>query len=174
MRVGGTLCGILALAAGSAAFAAAQLPFDLKANERATLSYAGGRFSVSDIEVHTEQPDIRPAPKDAKTEGFGKRPTIIESIDDTLVFTLWTDPQDGARLKITNHTRKPVIYSAIVIYAGAREVPTTICSVQSARSGWETWAGPVAALRITGIYEAPESEPVCGYPERGQLARAPQ
>ena len=152
----------------------AAFPITLKGNERAIVSYRDGRFSTLAVEVYPEGPDVAPAPRDAKVETFGQRPGTTEIVDQTLTFTFWANLDDGGRLRINNGMTKPVIYSAMVICATGREVATTICSVPSARTGWETWAGPVTALRIMSVYDAPNGPIVCGYPERGQLSPAPQ
>ena len=167
------LAALIWCVASTAQAQTAVFPFVLKANEKVVVSYRAGRFTGVDIKTHADQPDMAPAPKDATAEGYGVLKGIVTpDLDDTLTFTFWTDARDGARLRLANGLSRPVIYSATMVTSDGREHPTTICSIPSGKVGFETWATNLAAIKITGVYDAPKGQEVCGYAERG-LLRAP-
>ncbi|HEX5377146.1 MAG TPA: hypothetical protein VFW47_01155, partial [Phenylobacterium sp.] len=155
-------------ASAEAAYAADTLPLTIKPAQRVTLSYSDGRFSTRSITSLRGGPNAPPAPKDATQEYATPLDNFArKEPDDTLVFSFWSDATDGAQLQLENGLTRSIIYSAEIIGRDGRGAPTTICSVGNGKTGIESWVPDLAAVRITGIYDAPHGPMVCGYPERG-------
>lgn len=169
---GALALGLLALPVTANATDA--LPFTIKPGERVTLTYSEGRFTNRSTTSLRSGPNAPPAPKDATQEyatpldGFSRK-----EVDDTLVFSFWSNATDGAQLQMENGLSRPVIYSAEIVKADGRSEPTTICSVGDGKTGIEGWVPNLISVRITGVYDVPHGPMVCGYPERGELSPAP-
>jgi hypothetical protein len=150
-------------------------PQTLPARGKVVVDYGSdGRFSVSAVGAMTAAFPSRTATKLATREHMlPPEPAVFTAHDDTLVFSLWSDAQDGARLKLENGLVRPLIYSAVVVYDDGEEAATTICSVASRSLRVELWPDDLKAVRITGIYDVRPGATVCGYPERGELSEPP-
>lgn len=172
-----TVCLCMALASAIAGAAQAQtavFPFVLRANEKAVVTYRDGRFTNLAIRPHTDEAEIAPKPPGAAGSAFGSvKEPVAPEFDDALTFTFWSAGRDGSRLRLANGLARPVIYAARMVTSDGGEHPTTICSVPSGKVGFETWQTELAAIKITGVYDAPRGQTVCGYADRGQLIASP-
>jgi hypothetical protein len=156
------------------------LPDSLSPGEQVTLSdRGGGAYGVVQVRPLTTEPEASPAPRDATEEYMMSSPDnrhpAMTAPEGTVRFSLWANPQEGARLKLENNLGRNIIYSAELVRRGARAPEaTTICSVADGSAAYELWPDDVTAIRITGFYSVPPGTgQVCGYPERGELSAPP-
>jgi hypothetical protein len=175
----GALALGLALGAPLAARAAPPLgtpvPFAIAPGEKVTLGPGDGlSLSVSGVAPAPAEPEGQPAPRGEASEHMLFGPLTFRTAPGTLTFTLWDDGANGARLKLENGLDRGVIYSAEIVFrSNGQSTETTICSVAAGHAGEESWPDDLAAIRITGLYDAPPGGQVCGYAARGQLSAPP-
>jgi hypothetical protein len=163
------------LTAGAGPPVGSPLPFTIQPGEQVTLG-PGDRFDlkVSGVAPAPDEAEGTPAPRGATSEHLIATPLSFGAAQGTLRFTLWDDAENGARLKLENGLDRAVIYSAEIVYRDTGRVEeTTICSVDAGRPALESWPNDLAAVRITGLYNAPAGGQVCGYAARDQLSAPP-
>jgi hypothetical protein len=161
--------------AASAATVGAGAPFTIAPGEQVTLGPGSGlNLTVSSIAAAPGEAEGPPAPKGADTEHMMSVRLSYNAAPGTLVFTLWDDPANGARLKLENGLDHTVIYAAqITLRSDGRTIATTICSTPSGKPELESWVDDLASITITGVYYAPNDRQVCGYADRDELSSPP-
>jgi hypothetical protein len=135
-----------------------------------------GGWGVIFVRPTDIEPEIPPAARDATTETMRptERPIRFTAPEGNVRFTFWSNPREGAWLKIENNVGRPIIYSAEIAVRGqAGFHATSICSVGQGMATYELWPDDITALRITGFYPAPSDRRVCGHPERGEIGAPP-
>jgi hypothetical protein len=175
----GVLALGLAIAAPPAGWAAPALgsavPFAIAPGEQVTLG-PGDRLdlTVSGVAQAPAAPEGQPAPRGETSEHMLFGPLTFRTAPGTLTFTLWDDAANGARLKLENGLDRAIIYAAEIVFRSTgRSTETTICSVSGGQAAVESWPDDLAAVRITGLYDAPPGDKVCGYAARGELSAPP-
>jgi hypothetical protein len=171
------LCGALLIphAAHAAPAVGATVPFAIAPGETVTLGPGAGLdLRVSAAGEAPAAPEGPAAPKNQTAEHMLSVPLTFGAAPGTLRFTFWDDADNGARLKLENGLPRGVIYAAEIVYRSNGKVEeTTICSVSAGRPAVESWPDDLAAIRITGLYDAPPGGQVWGYAARGQLSTPP-
>ena len=163
----------LAAPAGATPAVGSGVPIVLTNGDQVTVN---SRRQVATVVRTTAQPEVPPADRNATSEFMqhADRPPTMAAPTGAVRFTLWTNPREGARLKMENNSGVALIYSAEIVIAGnPRPQPTSICSIQPGHAGYELWSDPITAIRITGFYPAPAGNQVCGNAERGNTGAPP-